>query len=758
MARQLSLTWRKLLQAQSHKLRLPDWLLYHPSHRRPFTSSRGLLRQAGKKPSFIPSPQQLKIANLCAVQNVVVSARPGSGKTATVEAIAAAHPDKRICVVTFSKRLQLETSARLKEYTNCAVFTFHGLAGHLFGIVISNDQELGEQKVKIESKNKIPQWSSTPFDIVVLDEFQDCTPLTFWLIACFLRANNVKKGGQPARIVVLGDERQSIYRFRGADHRYLTLAPELLGPISTYPFSDVQLGESFRLSQSSVKFINQSFLGGEEYITSSKHGPKPIVLKCDPWDSTALAKELKPLIDRYGPENCAIIAPSIRTTGRLERPVQALTNKLAQQHGVPFYAPTDDEAPLDDKVIYGKMCVSTIHQFKGRERDLIVLFDLDSSFFEFFGRDLPDSKCPNEVFVALTRALQQLVLIHNHKKGLMPFVSAHALYDTGEVINMTYDQARIASPSTPGRPLELGLILQTSTPVRDLTRYLQTEPLHRIVKRYLRVQQLSSPLPPQEHIKMMNVVSSNRERGYYESVSDINGLVVVAALELKIAGTLKSLGISQSDIGKRLPAQSKRLPSWLCRHACAYEAYLSGYLPRSIQMAHHKFNWIQTQDLDRAQRRLYDQLADSTTNLKFDVQLERQLSIEDQKTRLIGRADIITTSTLDRNEDEVLETVWEIKFVSQLSDEHIVQACMYAYLLASETGKLPRIILYNVRDGDKREITPRDGFDDLQRLITSVLRLKYTSTEKIQDEQFIKLCAETTQKVMGLDSDLDHVM
>jgi superfamily I DNA/RNA helicase len=186
----------------------------------------------GTKPAFNPSSQQLKIAKLCADQNVVVSARPGSGRTATIEAIAAAHPDKRIGSILFSKRLQSETSRRLNKYRNSDVYTFHGMAGVLLGRVVPSDEALIKLLANIDKCGKLPRWSSTPFDIIVLDEFQDCNPETFWLVECFVRANDLRKGGQPARIVVLGDERQSIYRFRGADPRYLTLAPEVLGPIS----------------------------------------------------------------------------------------------------------------------------------------------------------------------------------------------------------------------------------------------------------------------------------------------------------------------------------------------------------------------------------------------------------------------------------------------------------------------------------------------------------------------------------------------
>ncbi|KAF5619728.1 p-loop containing protein [Fusarium sp. NRRL 52700] len=621
------------------------------------------------------------------------------------------------------------------------------MAGVLLGQVVPSDEALIKLLENIDKCGKLPRWALTPFDIVVLDEFQDSNPETFWLVECFIRANNLRKGGQPARIVVLGDERQSIYRFRGADPRCLTMASEVLGPISPYTFAKVQLGNSFRLSSSTAQFINRVFPGGEQYISSSKRGPRPIVLRCNIWDSFAVAGAISPLIKRYKPENCVIIAPSIRKNELL----QHLTNALAQVYGLPIDVPPDEETPLDDIVINGKFCISTIHQFKGRERKLVILLGIDASYFEFFGRDLPDDGCPNEVFVALTRSLQQLVLVHNDNRKMMPCVSLDSLYDTAKIVTLTKRRTKIPHRDVPGRPLELGLTLPKSCGAREITRYVQGDALDKIVERHLRVDRLAPPLPRHEHINIRKVVLSDPERGFYESVSDINGIVIAAALELETAGTLRSLGRpSQGEADETLLKCPEKLVAWLCRTACEYEASLSGYLPRVIQMKDHKYDWIKPKDLDLARRRLNSELVGSTQRLDFEVEMQQQLSINGQETQLCGQADIVHNSANESNDDMDNRTIWEIKFVSSLSNENVIQACVYACLLGSESGKLPRIILYNVRDGDKREITPRHGIEGLRQLITSVLRLRYTSKGEMKYEEFIKWCGKTTRKVMNL--------
>ncbi|KAK4459153.1 P-loop containing nucleoside triphosphate hydrolase protein [Cladorrhinum samala] len=745
MLGQLFSTWHPAARAWpiSHtvKLRRVHQTFLFGGSLRCFTNTNNLLATKRKqKRLFTPSKEQQEIAKLCSTNNVVVSARPGSGKTATAEAIVAAHPDKRVAVLTYSKRLQLETQRRLRSYSNCEVFTFHAMAGLLFGTLVRDDVTLMKQRKLVRSINQLPWWNLEPFDIIVLDEFQDCTELIFWLTNCFILANNQNAEGQPARLVVLGDERQSIFGFRGADERYLTLAPDILSAVSPYPFVSAQLNRSFRLSDPSVRFINNTFLGGESYITSFKPGPKPVVLRCY-HNSSALAKQLSLLISRYGPKNSAIIAPAVRSDGLLKDTVNALSGT----YGVPIAVSIDDEVPLDDRVIKGKLCVSTIHQFKGSERDLVILFNIDSSFFDFLGRDLPDDRCPNEVFVALTRAAEQLVLVHPEGKEIMPFASVEALYESADVINLTRNPERIQKAPAPDRPLEPKLSLPPSITAQAMARHVKGEHLDPIIHHHLHIQVLSS-LPDDQHIKPPNVVISDRERGFYEAVSDLNGLVVAAASEYAIAGTFSTLGLGIDEMTGTVPELcSREGVSWLSRNACDYVAAVSGYRPRLNQMVDHDFDWISPDDLALAHNRLRQELSGDIGSLTFEADAGGTFSIGDQICEVFGRADIVADSPISYGDNaEAVKTVWELKFVAELSNQHVVQACIYAHFLGAQ-----RILLYNMRNGQKWEVTPH-GPEDLRRLIERVLILKYTTTRKTSDEEFAEMCRGVSSEVLSL--------
>ncbi|EWG55949.1 hypothetical protein FVEG_14059 [Fusarium verticillioides 7600] len=271
---------------------------------------------------------------------------------------------------------------------------------------------------------------------------------------------------------------------------------------------------------------------------------------------------------------------------------------------------------------------------------------------------------------------------------MMPCVSLDSLYDTAKIVNLTKRRTKIPHPDLSGRLIELGLTLPKSCGAREITRYVQGDALDKLVERHLRVDRLAPPLPRHEHINIRNVVLSDPKRGFYESVSDINGLVIAAALELETVGTSRSLGQSSGgEVDETLLKCPEKLVAWLCRKACEYEASLSGYLPRVIQMKDHKYDWIKPGDLILARRRLDSELVDSAQGLNFEVEMQQQFYIDGQETQLCGRADIVHNTATKSKDDMDNVIIWEIKFVSSLSNEYVIHTCVYAYLLGSESGK-----------------------------------------------------------------------
>jgi superfamily I DNA/RNA helicase len=326
------------------------------------------------------------------------------GKTATAEALVQAYPDVPIAIVTYSKRLQMETQHRLAAYPNVDVYTFHGLAGRLSDRVVLNDSLLRD----LRRERALPAYPNIPpYAYVVLDELQDLSEDLHWVTEVFLSVITEMAGRAP-QVLALGDARQAIYEFRGADARFLDLSPQVFSA-SPYEWEASELSRSFRLTAETAAFVNHAFLGGQQYITGVREGgPVPLYVQADLKDVPKLLDLLLPLIEKYGPENCAILSPSVRTNPFLS----PLTNALSEHYDIPIAVSTSDEVPLDPDVVRGKLVVSTYHQFKGSERDLTIVYGVESSYFRAFARNLPDDTCPNATFVALTRARQQVGCSH----------------------------------------------------------------------------------------------------------------------------------------------------------------------------------------------------------------------------------------------------------------------------------------------------------------------------------------------------------
>lgn len=718
---------------------------------------------------------------LSRIQNVVVSARPGAGKTATAELIIAANPNRPIAVITYSKRLQLETTSRLENHPACDVYTFHGMAGRLFSAVVRNDSALLAYRKQAAAP---PVWTGEPYEIIILDELQDCTDNLFWLACTFISSVTRAAGGRAPRLVVLGDEKQAIYNFMGADDRFLSLAPSIFATLSPYPWTQLPLSNSFRLSHETSAFVNKVFLGGEEYITGTHHGPKPLYMHGDLFDIEAIAGQLVPLIRQYGPARTAILAPSIRTNV----PLSMLTNHLSGSYGLPVAVSISDEVSLDEQVVAGKICVSTFHQFKGNERDLVIVYGADAGYLNFMGRDLPDDRCPNSIFVGLTRAREQLVVMHDCRQRPMPFTDADQLHQTARYLD--FSEAEMQAPAAVGRPAQSGLLLPRNVLASLAARHVPDELLDAICKAHLDISVVAPPLPEGGHIAAPDKVLTDAARLHHEAVSDLNGLAVVAAHELAQLGTLTTLGHAPEKPPPGVPNDPRARAAWLCREACRYEAAVSGYRSRHIQMQDHDFDWLGDY-LDAARHRLAEQF-EGAGRLEFEVRLrepELRVAVEPgskkkQVTRLSGRADVVrydhstavlpqddygskmaskrkrrkkakkSTATARPGDGEVV-SIWEIKLVGKLLSEHVVQACIYAYLwaLGRQRGKrrdlspLPRIILFNVRDGEKWEILPKDGVASLRTVVEEVLRAKYSTRGTLTTDEFLEKCAETSAEV-----------
>lgn len=173
------------------------------------------------------SPAQLAIINDSANQYMVVAAGPGSGKTRLlVHKLASLLltedvKHEQLLMLTFSRAAATEFKKRLMELIgNAANFidikTFHSYCFDLLGRVgniSESDNIIGTVVAKIRSGEMEPFRITKT--VLVVDEAQDMNQEEYELVKALMEQND------DMRVILVGDDNQNIYGFRGSDAAYM---------------------------------------------------------------------------------------------------------------------------------------------------------------------------------------------------------------------------------------------------------------------------------------------------------------------------------------------------------------------------------------------------------------------------------------------------------------------------------------------------------------------------------------------------------
>ncbi|MEY2432394.1 MAG: ATP-dependent helicase/nuclease subunit, partial [Acidimicrobiaceae bacterium] len=159
----------------------------------------------------------------------------------------------------FMPRLQAFTLSGVEERRDDGRLEFHDLLVHARDLLRAN------QEVRVALADRI--------DVILIDEFQDTDPLQLD-IAFALAADNPSLPPPPwpeavlraGKILVVGDPKQSIYRFRGADISLWDRTKRL------FPDGVEQLGQNFRTVPPLLEWVNAVF---RSVIAEGEAGAQP---------------------------------------------------------------------------------------------------------------------------------------------------------------------------------------------------------------------------------------------------------------------------------------------------------------------------------------------------------------------------------------------------------------------------------------------------------------------------------------------------
>lgn len=203
------------------------------------------------------SPTQLKIINNNETKYMVVAAGPGSGKTRVlVHKLASLLlmedvKHEQLLMLTFSRAAATEFKKRLlKLIGNAANYieikTFHSYCFDLLGKVGNLEKsDLIIKKTIEKIENKEVEASRITKTVLVIDEAQDMDQDEFNLINALMEHN------EEMRVIMVGDDDQNIFEFRGASSKYLEQF------ITINNATKYELIENYRSKTNLVEFTNQ---------------------------------------------------------------------------------------------------------------------------------------------------------------------------------------------------------------------------------------------------------------------------------------------------------------------------------------------------------------------------------------------------------------------------------------------------------------------------------------------------------------------
>lgn len=742
-------------------------------------------RQATVPLRRLPQPtleQQVAIDTLLHTEhNLIIDSIAGSGKTTTILHLAQSAPDTRFLVLVYNRRLMLETEERVQGLglQNVTVLNYHALGARYYTPECATDQ--GLKRVVEENMFVVEGLRLPDFSVLVMDEQQDMTPILKRFVDKVIRDKGfIGPGRVPTdrtnqlRVVVLGDKRQEVYSFNNADSRFLTMAPstEVFGYLNKNKWTAAEQTTSNRVTQQNVDFINQQMLkqplgmAMRAVRNQSRDGvpyPKPRYVICDPYEDI-LAEVLR-LLDtcRLSPTEIIVLAPSVRGAS----PAVYLANDLALR-GIPVFRSDSDVSDIAPEVASGKVLICTYHQAKGIERRASIVLGFDQGYHTWFDKTVnPRTAVSNPQYVAATRALEHLILIHDSRRAALPFVDLDKVGDTCELLAVR--PLQVESPTQKERIP----VFSVTALCRNLSETLITDCLTRLDFRLLAEPAYGVPAPPTE---------IEDRSGLLEGVSSITGTAAPAVFQWRqrrqtsiISGPCNLLRPPKRKPRKRNPL--RELPEALYqRLELAEAAYTSGVLGTAdilylatLEMAAKdkditkllaipldRYDWLSEahcRDIQYTLNSLPAPARISGRGIHFElIKYRKFLDITHGggPTNPTKKQGVIVTGAMDICRPRgASKAVWEVKYTESLQPEHLLQTALYMLLL----GESASGFLVSARTGQTIQVLPMTAHslrEILQLLVDAKSGGEQTRLlNTYSDEEFLAECGKDFEGLVG---------
>jgi AAA domain len=720
--------------------------------------------------------QRVVLDYIRAGHNVIVDACAGSGKSTTILSIAKELSGKKIRQFTYNAMLRHEVKEKVKDLGlhNLQVHTYHSFAVNYYS-------DLGHTDTGIRSilrENMAPRIPIPLVDLVVLDESQDMTKLYFQLIVKMSKDMMGSVSGiiKPFQLLVLGDYMQGLYEFKGADIRFLTHAeqvwsvlPYLQSPI----FKQCTLKTSYRITNQMANFVNRDMLG-EDRLLACRDG-SPVVYIRRPRhqiEKIVVYQINRLLLEGESPSDIFVLGGSVKGANSH---IRHMENTLTL-NDIPCHVPAFETDAMDERVIEGKVVFSTFHTAKGRQRKYVFVVGFDQGYF-YNARTLLKTVCPNTLYVGCTRATHGLFLLENDSSRPLEFLkrTQHDMKHSDYIDFKGIPQTIFHTSGDVQDQDESGVVLIPTYHVAptELIKFVKESTLERITPVLDKIFVQEVGCLPENEILIPTMIRTSR--GLHEDVSDLNGIAIPAmyfdSILTEKRGSAVIMEMIQESVKEMKPnshgflkQRVQELPTEFTSPADylylanVYSAVQEKLYSKLRQIDREEYSWITPEMMARCSARLQEYIVDeenkdscSLSNLLIEhslihfVQEEKHTAIEkalypffsyETRFRFSARADLITESTL-----------WELKCTSKISQDHLMQLVIYAWIWRLTNPQLETgppvekaFKIMNIRTGERLRLEAT--LDELTFIVVELLKGKYGGTESLDNEDFVQECVD----------------
>lgn len=632
---------------------------------------------------FVPSDEQQEImASFIQGFNIKVEAVAGSGKSTTLFLLAQEAKTKFGCktlILTYNRDLKNELQGKIQQLglrDYCDAYTYHGYASRIYNTSIHDDKLLHYHL------NITPNITSN-YPIILMDEVQDMNPDYHRLTQLITKYGDI--------LVIVGDRRQCINDYLNASCKYLI-------DYSTYfntgrPWRELSLRTSYRLTPYLANFVNKHILKERAPSEACLHARQEIIIPGNftnnnvkpiyhygVWDISSLVREM---YDQYGPNEVIIIVPSIKVASKPNSPIGKL---LSKKHNDMLFCVRDTDTSTE--TTHNKIVVTSYNSMKGRERKCVIVIGFDESYFEYFDKKWPPSSplLPNIVYVAATRAREQLIIIQDKKK--IPFRTIDKARLTLDVkIRGNDEQTKDPVVKTP--QIAPSIIVTDIIKYRNLTDILEL----------LSFINIDPIIPAGNLLPYQNIVQFN---GYFEDMRQYYGLLIVLYAQHKRDGEIYLTVVDIDNVKTMIDIYCRYNALIMTSNKTIKEWMELVVMYCAITNKHHfykdqitNYDWVDENFVIEASDRIISTIPE-------DGIFEYLCS----GNNVTGVIDYITNSD-----------IWEFKCTTSLTDSHKIQCGAYIALYYIEKGILLPCKLYNVRTNELVIVTLSNPLEYLEVLV-----------------------------------------